>query len=110
VFGCPLGGLQKLVFVRLDIHSVGHFHHDRSGHTRHRNKFRACDDDPTQRNLQLSVTQEVVGSLSETGEEAASVFAQIAVESRYGVHVEEFVEESTTSSPMGSVTIYSEVP
>jgi len=60
--------------------------------------------------LQLSVTQELVGSLSETEEEAATVFFQVTVEFRYDVHVEELVKESAASFPMGSVTVHSEVP
>ena len=56
------------------------------------------------------MTQELFGSLGETEEEAATVFLQVAIESRYDVHVEELVKESAASFPMGSVTVHSEVP
>lgn len=56
------------------------------------------------------MTQEVVRTLREIEEEAATVLVQKAVESRYHVHVEELVEESAASFPMGSVTVHGEVP
>ena len=61
-------------------------------------------------NLQLSVTQEIVGSFSEMKEEPASVFAQAVVEFRYNIYVQEFVKESTASFPSISLIIQNEIP
>ena len=33
VVRCPFCGLQELVFVGLDVHSIGHLHDERSSHT-----------------------------------------------------------------------------
>ena len=42
----PFCSLQKLVFVGLDVDSIGDFHGERSSHTGDRNKLIACDEDP----------------------------------------------------------------
>jgi len=67
-------------------------------------------DDRTQKNRQLSVTQEVAGSFSETREKAESMFVQIIVKPRYHIHVQELVKEPAGSSPLASVTHQGEIP
>ena len=62
------------------------------------------------KNLQLSVTQEVIGGLSKTREEAASVFVCRGVEPRYRFYVQELVEEPATFSPFAAVTIPGKTP
>ena len=89
---CQICGLQKLVFVGLDVHTVRYLHDECTGHAGDRSKYGARDDDPTWWNSQLNVTQEAIWSLSKLREESASVFVHLAVESRYRFRVHELVK------------------
>ena len=60
--------------------------------------------------LQLSVTQEVIGGLSKTREEAASVLVCGCVEPRYRFDVQELMEEPATFSPFAAVTVPGKTP
>ena len=62
------------------------------------------------KNQQLDVTQETVGSFSETRDKSASMFVHIIVKPRYRIHVQELVKELAASSQLGSVTKGSEIP
>ena len=60
----------------LDIHPIGYFHDERSSHTGIERSVEhvMTTGSSAKSDLQLNVTQEVVRSLREAGEEAESVF------------------------------------
>jgi len=62
------------------------------------------------KNQQLDVTQETVGSFSETREKSASMFVHIIVKPRYRIHVQELVKELAASSQLDSVTKRGKIP
>jgi len=56
------------------------------------------------------MTQEVVGSFSETREKTASMFIQIVVKPRHRIRIQELVKEPAASSQLTPVIKHVEIP